>query len=105
MLHGGIEHFITAVQLELEHFATLHMRSRKFPSRACFAEISRILTLLSGIAARQISSSVLTIQVCLACQAITELLSTVDNQDASIKPTAVGGKHTAHNQHHLKRLC
>ena len=31
------------VQLELEHFLTLHLRSRKFPSTAAYMETVRVL--------------------------------------------------------------
>lgn len=31
------------VQLELEHFLTLHLRSRKFPSMAAYMETVRML--------------------------------------------------------------
>ncbi len=31
------------MQLELEHFLTLHLRSRKFPSTAAYAETVRVL--------------------------------------------------------------
>lgn len=38
------------MQLELDHLATLHMRSRKFPSRAAHSEVSRTLAALADLA-------------------------------------------------------
>ena len=35
------------VQLELEHFLTLHLRSRKFPSTAAYMETVRVLARLA----------------------------------------------------------
>lgn len=34
---------MACVQLELEHFLTLHLRSRKFPSTAAYKETVRVL--------------------------------------------------------------
>ena len=38
------------MQLEVEHLLTLHMRSRKFPSKAAHAEVNRILAALADLA-------------------------------------------------------
>ena len=38
------------MQLELDNLVTLHMRSRKFSSRACHAQVSRVLAGLADVA-------------------------------------------------------
>ena len=52
-----------AWQLELDHFLTLHMRSRKFPSRAAHKEISRILAALTDLVADRTAAWTITAKV------------------------------------------